>query len=45
MTEQNKTKVPAELIPAGDYPVVSTDAVMDKQKGKTQEEAQKWNRM
>lgn len=38
MTEQNKTKVPAELIPAGDYPVVSTDAVMDKQKGKTQEE-------
>lgn len=37
-TEQNKTKVPAELIPAGDYPVVSTDAVMDKQKGKTQEE-------
>lgn len=38
MTEQNKTKVPAELIPAGDYPVVSTNAVMDKQKGKTQEE-------
>lgn len=38
MTEQNKTKVPAELIPAGNYPVVSTDAVMDKQKGKTQEE-------
>lgn len=38
MTEQNNTKVPAELIPAGDYPVVSTDAVMDKQKGKTQED-------